>query len=75
MRCVIEFTVNGVSRYKGDQSYVRTTNDSEETTVLSESPELRHAHNGFSSPKGQASQADYESLYRYYQNHRIEGRS
>ncbi len=36
---------------KGGQSYVRTTNDSEETTVLIRGPKLRHAHNGFSSPK------------------------
>ena len=58
---------------KGDQSYVRTTNDSEETTVLSEAQSYGMLITVLAAQKGQASQADFDGLYRYYQNHRIEG--
>lgn len=58
---------------KGDQSYVRTTNDSEETTVLSEAQSYGMLITVLAAQKGQATQADFDSLYRYYQNHRIEG--
>ena len=58
---------------KGDQSYVRTTSDSEGTTVLSEAQSYGMLITVLAAQKGQATQADFESLYRYYQNHRIEG--
>ena len=58
---------------KGDQSYVRTTSNSEETTVLSEAQSYGMLITVLAAQKGQASQSDFDSLYRYYQNHRIEG--
>lgn len=58
---------------KDDQSYVRTTSDSEGTTVLSEAQSYGMLITVLAAQKGQATQADFESLYRYYQNHRIEG--
>ena len=57
---------------KGDQSYVRTMNDSEETTVLSEAQSYGMLITVLAAQKGQATQADFDNLYRYYQNHRIE---
>ena len=58
---------------KGNQSYVRTTSDSEGTTVLSEAQSYGMLITVLAAQKGQATQADFENLYRYYQNHRIEG--
>ncbi len=58
---------------KGNQSYVRTTNDSEETTVLSETQSYGMLITVLAAQKGQATQADFDSSYRYYQNHRLEG--
>ena len=58
---------------KGNQSYVRTTSDSEGTTVLSEAQSYGMLITVLAAQKGQATQANFDSLYRYYQNHRIEG--
>ena len=58
---------------KDDQYYVRTTSDSEGTTVLSEAQSYGMLITVLAAQKGQATQADFEGLYRYYQNHRIEG--
>ena len=57
----------------GKQSYVRTTTSDEETTVLSEAQSYGMLITVKAAKKGQASQADFESLYRYYLNNRLNG--
>lgn len=60
---------------KIDQTYVRTTKNSEDegTTVLSEAQSYGMLITVLAAKKGQASQEDFESLYRYYLNHRVPG--
>ena len=60
---------------KIDQTYVRTTKNSEKegTTVLSEAQSYGMLITVLAAKKGQASQEDFESLYRYYLNHRVPG--
>ena len=58
---------------KGKESYVRTTNDSNQTVVLSEAQSYGMLITVAAAEKGQAQQADFDRLYRYYLNHRLEG--
>ena len=57
----------------GDQTYVRTTNNNDETTVLSEAQSYGMLLTVYAAQKGQADQEHFDSLYRYYKNHRLEG--
>lgn len=59
---------------KGKNPYVRTTNDSNQTVVLSEAQSYGMFHYCCRfAEKGQAQQADFDRLYHYYLNHRLEG--
>ena len=58
---------------KGKESYVRTTNDSNQTVVLSEAQSYGMLITVAAAKKGQAQQADFDRLYHYYLNHRLEG--
>ena len=58
---------------KGKESYVRTTNDSNQTVVLSEAQSYGMLITVAAAKKGQAQQADFDRLYQYYLNHRLEG--
>ena len=58
---------------KGKESYVRTTNDSNQTVVLSEAQSYGMIITVAAAEKGQAQQADFDRLYHYYLNHRLEG--
>ena len=58
---------------KGKESYVRTTNDSNQTVVLSEAQSYGMLITVAAAEKGQAQQADFDRLYHYYLNHRLEG--
>ena len=57
----------------GDQTYVRTTSSGDETTVLSEAQSYGMLLTVYAAQKGQANQENFDSLYRYYKNHRLEG--
>lgn len=57
---------------KGKESYVRTTNDSNQTVVLSEAQSYGMLITVAAAKKGQAQQADFDRLYQYYLNHRLE---
>ena len=58
---------------KGKESYVRTTNDRNQTVVLSEAQSYGMLITVAAAEKGQAQQADFDRLYQYYLNHRLEG--
>lgn len=55
------------------QSYVRTSTDVEKTIVLSEAQSYGMLITVEAAQKGQASQKDFDKLYHYYLNNRING--
>lgn len=58
---------------KGNEAYVKTTNDKDKDVVLSESQSYGMLITVRAAKKGLANQKDFERLYKYYLSHRIEG--
>ena len=56
----------------GKQSYVRTTNSDQETVVLSEAQGYGMLITVEAAKKDLANQEDFDRLYRYYQNNRLD---
>lgn len=56
---------------KGKESYIRTTNDSNQTVVLSEAQSYGMLITVEAAKKGQAHQEDFDCLYHYYLKHRL----
>ena len=56
---------------KGKESYIRTTNDSNQIVVLSEAQSYGMLITVEAAKKGQAHQEDFDRLYQYYLKHRL----
>lgn len=56
----------------GKEAYVRTTNSDKKTVVLSEAQSYGMLITVEAASKGLASQEDFDRLYRYYKNHRLD---
>ena len=56
----------------GKEAYVRTTNSDKNTVVLSEAQSYGMLITVEAASKGLASQEDFDRLYRYYKNHRLD---
>lgn len=56
---------------KGKESYIRTTNDSNQIVVLSEAQSYGMLITVEAAKKGQAYQEDFDRLYQYYLKHRL----